>query len=314
MKSKLRTIATSIVIGGILITSSGIAFAADSNANAATSTKIIGGQHSGKNNGIKIGSGMQKIARDHITSDSKYLTDLMDKLIEKGIITEAQAASIGNFVDEENAAKKTEAEAKRTTEQKTKWDSFVSAGLITQADEDAVLAFYTNQRSLREAEAAKIKAMTEAERKTYFESQMKSHQDAEKNDVKRSQLSELVDAKILTQAQVDSITKYSFEKASENRKAELTGKLDSLVTAGNITAAQESSVIEYLTDKKVIDTEDTQTANSGTEKATKGDLKNRIKGFSSLKELVDKGTITQAQADAIKKALMPSSADEISNK
>jgi hypothetical protein len=314
MKSKLRTIATSIVIGGILITSSGIAFAADSNVSAATSTKTIEGQHFGKNNGIKIGTKMQKNAREHTASDSKYLTDLMDKLIKKGIITEAQAASIGNFVNEEKTAKKAEAEAKRITEQKTKWDGYVSAGLITQTDEDAVLAYYTNQRSLREAEAAKIKAMTEAERKTYFESQMKSHQDAGKNGVKRSHLSELVDAKILTQAQVDSITKYSLEKASENRKAELTGKLDSLVSAGTITAAQESSVIEYLTDKKVTDTKDTQAANPETGKTIKENVKKSIKGFSPLKELVDKGTITQAQADAIKKVLTPAPADEIANK
>lgn len=318
MKSKLKAIASSIVIGGMLITSAGMAFAAEGSKNATASQNTMGAQHSDRNNGMKMGpGGGERSGAENITSDSKCLTDLMDGLIGKGIITDAQATSIENYIDEQNTTKKAEAEAKREAEQKSEWDSYVTAGLITQTEEDAVLAYYEAQQDLRETEAAKIKAMTETERTAYFESKKESQTTEVKDTEKKSPLSALVDASILTQAQVDSITSYSSEKALENRKTELAEKLDSLVTAGTITSAQETSVITYLTEKKEITKQDETATASENTKTTSSSNKGKKDGTqksSQLKELVDEGTITQAQADAIIKVLFQQSEKNLSNK
>lgn len=82
---------------------------------------------------------------------------------------------------------------------KTKLDTLVTAGTINQATEDAVIANFNKIYADRKAEMDKVKAMTEAERKTYFDSKVKTE--------RVDPLSTMVKAGTLTQAQADAIKK-----------------------------------------------------------------------------------------------------------
>jgi len=76
----------------------------------------------------------------------------------------------------------------------------VTAGTITQAESDAITSYITTkeveEKVAKSAEKAKVAAMTDAEKKTYFEVN---------KTTKGNMLSELVTAGIFSQAQADKI-------------------------------------------------------------------------------------------------------------
>jgi len=76
----------------------------------------------------------------------------------------------------------------------------VTAGVITQAESDAITSFLTTKEAAekvtRAAEKNKLDAMTDADRKAYWEAN---------KPVKTDIFSKLVTAKLLTQAQADKI-------------------------------------------------------------------------------------------------------------
>lgn len=82
---------------------------------------------------------------------------------------------------------------------KTKLDALVKAGTITQLQADKVMADYKAKEAARIAEMDKVSKMTEAERKIYFDSKVKT----EKIDI----LANLVKTGIITQAQSNATKK-----------------------------------------------------------------------------------------------------------
>jgi Tfp pilus assembly protein PilP len=120
---------------------------------------------------------------------SKEKTDIFSDLASKSIITKAQADSI----------KKAMPTPKKRPEIKTQFDSLVKAGTITQDQEDKITAYMKQKDDERKAEMDKIKAMTDTERKAYFE--------ANKDKVKTDILSELVSQGTITQEVADAIKK-----------------------------------------------------------------------------------------------------------
>lgn len=82
---------------------------------------------------------------------------------------------------------------------KTKLDAFVKDGTITQAQENKIVEFMNKKDEARKAEMEKVKAMTEEERKAYFE--------AKKTEERPNLFKELVDAGILNQTQADAAKK-----------------------------------------------------------------------------------------------------------
>jgi hypothetical protein len=81
---------------------------------------------------------------------------------------------------------------------KTKLDAAVKAGTITQAIEDKVIASFTQLEADKKAEMDKVKSMTEADRKAYFDSKVKGQKPTDP-------LASLVTNGTLTQAQSDAI-------------------------------------------------------------------------------------------------------------
>lgn len=83
---------------------------------------------------------------------------------------------------------------------KTNLAKLVTAGTITQAQANSIIAEFTQEQATKAAEFAKIKAMTETEREQYFQ--------ANKDKAKRvNPLSQLVTAGTITQAQANAIMK-----------------------------------------------------------------------------------------------------------
>ncbi len=184
-------------------------------------------------------------------------------------------------------------------------ESLVSNGTIDQATADKITAYMETMETKREEERTKIDAMTEAERKEYFSE--------EKDQKKGDPFSELVSQEIITQTQADSIKEAmpKYDKEEKGDKKERRGfglnetKLASLVTNGTIDQEAADEITAYV---KTLETE-RETEKSKVEAMTEEE---RQEYFSSKKGearvdlftgLVDKGIITQTQADAIKAAM-----------
>jgi len=82
---------------------------------------------------------------------------------------------------------------------KTKLDTLVTGGTLTQATEDSVIAYFKQEQAARKVEMDKVKAMSAADRKAYMASKVKGQ--------KTAPLASLVSNGTLTQAQADAITK-----------------------------------------------------------------------------------------------------------
>ncbi len=181
----------------------------------------------------------------------------------------------------------------------------VKDGTLTQNESDKIAEYMNKKQEQRKAEMDKIKSMTPEERKSYFEG---------RRDKKQDILSELVSNGILTQEKADVVKNKLAQKQEENRKArlnEITNKLNELVEKGTISKEQVAKVIEGIKqqeserkaemDKIKSMTKDERDAYFKSLKGQKGDF---------LKKLVDDKTLTQEQANAIRKVIrMPHGKD-----
>ncbi len=129
---------------------------------------------------------------------------------------------------------------------KTKLDTLVTAGTITQDQETAILNSSSQEKSERKAEMDKVKNMTQSEREAYLQSK--------KTAGKTNFLDSLVTAGTITKDQETAIKNLltSNKNADVQAKKEkftslLKTKLDTLVTAGTITQDQETAMINSLT-------------------------------------------------------------------
>jgi hypothetical protein len=166
--------------------------------------------------------------------------------------------------------------------------TLVSAGTITQAEADSIVALSKEKAAASKAEVDKIKNMTDAERKAYFES-IKAQNGGKKGDI----FAQAVSSGILTQEKADTAKAKLSETRAAERKAKTTEALSGLVTAGTITQEQSNKILTY------IDTLKSNKATSGTTAAgTQKSEKN-----NALSSLVEDGTLTQAQLDAVSKVL-----------
>lgn len=82
---------------------------------------------------------------------------------------------------------------------KSKLDALVNAGTITQAQEDSVTAYFSQQQAQRQAEMDKIKNMSAADRQNYLKNQPKVQRTAP--------LAALVTNGTLTEVQADAVNK-----------------------------------------------------------------------------------------------------------
>lgn len=192
---------------------------------------------------------------------------------------------------------------------KSKLDSFVKAGTITQDQEDKIISYMKEKADARKAERDKVKNMTDAERKAYFQQK--------KTEKKSTIFEDLVSQNIISQSQADTISKSlplnkgrhnkgkfnGFKKS--NRVTVLKPKLDSLVKAGTITQDQEDKIISYMKEKadaRKAERDKVKNMTDAERKAYFEQKKSETKP-NFLKDLVSQNIISQSQADAIGKLL-----------
>jgi polyhydroxyalkanoate synthesis regulator phasin len=187
-------------------------------------------------------------------------------------------------------------------------EEMVKDGTLTQSEMDKITAFQKEKHESMKAEMDKVKNMTAEERKNYLGTKKTEHQNL---------LTELVSKRIITQAKADAI-KAKMEQKNQEMKAarlnEMKSQLGTLVKKGTINQGQADKVIEYMNQMKekvkiekdnITQTEKDKIKNM-TEKERKAYFE-KIRGEKGnfLKELVDNGTLTQDQANAVRDSIRP---------
>lgn len=125
-------------------------------------------------------------------------TSFLSSLVTDGTLTQTQADTIKNAMPQGPGGKGDGKHGGMSSEKiKTQLDTLVTAGTITQDEETKIISYFTEQETVRKAEMDKVKDMSEADRKAYFESK--------KTTTKTDMFSELVTAGIITQDKADAI-------------------------------------------------------------------------------------------------------------
>lgn len=188
-----------------------------------------------------------------------------------------------------------------TDNMKSQLDKLVTAGTINQDQETKVLDYFKQKEADRKAEMDKVKNMTEAERKTYFESK--------KTTEKTNFLSELVTDNTLTQAQATAIGNAVHQGPGQKQPganaAQVKTELDKLVTAGTITQGQETSIINAMKQEQTDMKAEMDKVKNMTEaeRKTYFESKKNTRKTDYLNKLVTAGTLTEAQATTVKNAI-----------
>jgi len=174
-------------------------------------------------------------------------------------------------------------------------ESLVSAGTLTQAQADQIQAKEKQLESDRKAEIEKIKAMTQEERKAY----------CQQNKPQRIDLfTQLVADGTLTQEQVDAIKTATRTKMQEQMQEKLKTALSGLVEKNVISNDQSTAILNQLETFQASRQAQMESVKDMTKEQRQEYMKaNRPNKINPLAELVTAGTITQAQADEVLKAI-----------
>ncbi|NMM63347.1 hypothetical protein HBE96_11795 [Clostridium sp. P21] len=232
----------------------------------------------------------------YFEANPKQKTDLFAELVSANIITQAQADAIKAALPQKEA-KHNENKSKQGF--KAQLDKLVTAGTITADEETKIIDFEKQKATERKAEMEKVKGMTADQRKAYFAANPK-----QKTDL----FAELVSANIITQTQADAIKAALPQKEAKHNENEskqgLKAQLDKLVTAGTITADEETKIIDFEKQKATERKAEMEKVKGMTADQRKAYFAANPKQKTDLfTELVNANIITQAQADAIKATL-----------
>ncbi len=169
----------------------------------------------------------------------------------------------------------------------------VKEGIITQSEADKILELSKTRKQVRRSEMDKIKNMTEEEKKAYYKAKK------EQNPQKREDIfSKAVTEGIISREKADAARAKLQEIHRAERTTSITESLKGLVSAGTITQAQADRVLAY------INTLEAKKSAPGTLQKEEGNSPGKtFRNKNPLSELVDNGTLTQAQLDAITKVL-----------
>ena len=182
-----------------------------------------------------------------------------------------------------------------------KLDALVTEGTITQSIADKIQAYITEQGTTIKAEMEKVKAMTEDERKAYFES--KKSNVAEKKDI----LGTLVEKAVITQTESDAIKVAQQTKQAEQKSTQqeyTTTALNKLVESNVITSAQLIKINEHIAAAQATRGTEMEKIKAMTQEESVAYLKSNVGSKGNiLTQLVTNNVLTQTQADAVEKAL-----------
>lgn len=189
-------------------------------------------------------------------------------------------------------------------------DSLVSAGTLSQAQADTILTREQQREKERQTQMGKMQSMTKAERETACQENRPERVDL---------LAQLVADSTITQEQADAIQAATRAKFQEQRQAALTGALTGLVEKGVINEQQSTAIAGQLKQfqtarqaqmqaRQGINAEDRQSQRETMQSMTAVQRQayreaNKPEMVNPLADLVNAGTLTQAQADQVIKAI-----------
>jgi hypothetical protein len=173
--------------------------------------------------------------------------------------------------------------------------ALVKDGVITSAESTTIQTKIDALAASRKAEMDKVKAMTQTDRDAYF----KANQTAKTG--KTDFLTTLVNENIISREEADAIRTAMQAQRQQEQQTRLTEGLSGLVTAGTITQYQSDTILTALEAQQTArQTEmDNVKAKTQTEREAYFKANTPVKD-NFLADQVTAGTITQAQADAVK--------------
>jgi Tfp pilus assembly protein PilP len=197
--------------------------------------------------------------------------------------------------------------------QKEDWSlklkALVTEGTINQATADKMQAYLTEQENTMKTEMDKLQAMTAEQRKTYIESNKSEL-------VKKVDLfNAMVEKGILTQQQADAIKPIQQPKDMVFiQKHDWNLQLKDLVAGGTINQATADKMQAYLTEQENTMKAEMDKLQGMTAEQRKTYIESKkselVKKIDILSSMVEKGILTQPQADAIKAIQQTRQAEE----
>lgn len=175
------------------------------------------------------------------------------------------------------------------------WAQLVTDNILSQSQSDQIQALAEGTAAERQSKMAASKDLTDIEKAALRDQNPAAQQDL---------FSQAVTAEIITQTEADDLRTAIQEINQSQRQAEMTEKLLKLVDEDTITQAQADAVLENIA---------TEAENRQSEMAKIKDMTDnerqlymnqlRSEKQSFLQSLIDDGTITDAQAEALHKTL-----------
>lgn len=181
---------------------------------------------------------------------------------------------------------------------KEKLDELVKAEVITEDQEEKIIARFKKRHEERKQELKNFEKMTENQQKEYIEQVKKSNE--------KGIFEEMIDEKIITREQADAVKIVMFKgHKHEFNLDKWKSKLDEQVKAGVITKTEAEKVLEYMKKKA----EDKKVQKEKLEKMTPGERKAYILEKKSapksnlFDELVEKNILSKDKSEALKKSM-----------
>jgi len=179
-------------------------------------------------------------------------------------------------------------------------DVLVKDGVITSDESAAIQAKIDTLKAERQAERDKIQAMTAAERQAYFESKKAENDKNMKTDF----LTTLVNEKIISSDKAEAIRTAQQAQRQGEMQSKLTADLTTLVDDGTITSGQHDAILAALQEQQKQRQAEMEKVRAMTEAERAAYFEaNKPAGNNCLADLVTAGTITQAQADAVRNVI-----------
>lgn len=241
---------------------------------------------------------------------------IISALLSVMVFTGSNAVSV--FASETNAApdeiiryqKDMEEPGENTAKQgahkfQAQLDTLVKQGIITSEQSDKITSALEEYRQARKVEMEKVKSMTEAQRKEYFEKRTKT-----------DPFDELVKNGVLNQQQSDMVKKALSDFKHRDKEGfchfklkpeELKSRLDAAVKAGVISGQEEVKIVEFFKQRSVERKAEKEKIKNMTDEERRAYFDKKFKDGrpDPLSDLVKSGTITQKQAEGLKPFLSP---------